>query len=87
MPLDNKHECIYECNRNVKCECSDCSTCRYNPKESKKKQYYASGMALIEGKWMSCGWIIEADSFVEAAKIAEADEKFRVHSLSDNVMY
>lgn len=44
-------------------------------------------MTLIEGRWQSCGWTIEANSFVEAVKIAEADEKFRIHSLSDNVMY
>lgn len=87
MPTDRKHCCIYACNKGVMCKCSECSICKYNPKESQKKQYYASGMALIEGKWMSCGWTIEAESFVEAAKIAEADEKFRLHSLSDNVMY
>ena len=44
-------------------------------------------MTLIDGKWLSCGWTIEEDSFVEAAQIAEADEKFRIHSLSDNVVY
>lgn len=57
--------------------------------ESKKelKHYYASGMSLVEGKWQSCGWTIKAESFVEAAKIAEADKTFRIHSLSDNVMY
>lgn len=89
MPIDKKHGCIYECNKGVKCECPECSTCRHNPKkeESKKKLYYASGMSLIEGRWQSCGWTIEANSFVEAAQIAEADEKFRIHSLSDNVMY
>ena len=89
MPIDKEHGCVYECNKGVECECSDCSTCEYNPKkeESKKKLYYASGMALIEGKWQSCGWTIEANSFVEATQIAEADEKFRIHSLSDNVMY
>ena len=53
----------------------------------KLKNYYASGMALIEGRWQSCGWMIEASSFVEAAKIAEEDEKFRIHSLSDNIVY
>lgn len=58
-------------------------------KESKKKlnRYYASGMTLVEGKWQSCGWTIEAESFVEAAKIAEADKSYRIHSLSDNVMF
>ena len=55
--------------------------------EPKKKQYYASGMSLVNGKWQSCGWTIEANSFVEAAKIAEADKNFRIHSLKDGVMY
>ncbi|MBO5319005.1 MAG: hypothetical protein J6B01_04860 [Ruminococcus sp.] len=54
---------------------------------SKLKRYYASGMSLIEGKWQSCGWTIEAESFVEAAKIAEADKNFRIHSLTDSVVY
>jgi hypothetical protein len=51
------------------------------------KHYRASGMTLVDGNWQSCGWTIEASSFTEAAKIAEADETFRLHSLSDNVMY
>ena len=87
MTIDREHRCIYECNIEIKCECNDCSICQYNPKKTTLKQYYASGMTLIEGRWQSCGWTIEANSFVEAAKIAEADEKFRIHSLSDNVMY
>lgn len=62
--------------------------CKVNSgKETKLKRYYASGMVLVEDRWQSCGWSIEANSFVEAAQIAEADEKFRMHSLSDNVMY
>ena len=89
MPIDKEHGCIYECNKGIKCESSDCSTCEHNPKnkESKKKQYHASGMLLVGGRWQSCGWTIEANSFVEAAQIAEADEAFRIHSLTDNVMY
>ena len=61
----------------------------YNSKKEvqNKKLYYASGMTLIEGKWQSCGWNIEANSFVEAAQIAESDKNFRIHSLSDNVIY
>lgn len=51
------------------------------------KHYYASGMSLVEGKWQSCGWMIEAESFVEAVKIVESNKTFRLHSLSDNVMY
>jgi uncharacterized protein YciI len=51
------------------------------------KHFYVSGMSYVEGRWASCGWIIEAENFVEASKIAEADEKFRVHSISDNVNY
>lgn len=51
------------------------------------KRYYASGMSLVNGEWKSCGWTIETHSFVEAAKIAEADETFRIHKLSDNVNY
>lgn len=87
MPIKN-HECVYEINKGIKCECSDCNNCVYNPKNKQiKKQYYASGMTLVEGKWQSCGWTIEANSFVEAAQIAESDEKFRIHSLSDNVLY
>lgn len=89
MPIDNKHNCIYECNKGIKCKCSDCSVCEHNPKkeEPKKKQYYASGMSLVEGRWQSCGWTIEAESFLEAAQIAEAEETFRIHSLSDTVVY
>lgn len=56
-------------------------------KDDSKKLYYASGMALVEGRWQSCGWQIEAESFTEAARIAEADETFRLHSLKDNVAY
>lgn len=55
--------------------------------ETKLKQYHASGMALIEGRWQSCGWTIEASSFTEAAKIAEADEKFRLHSITDTLVH
>lgn len=57
--------------------------------ESKKnlKQYYASGMTLINGSWKSCGWTIEAHSFAEAAQIAENDKTFRIHLLSDNILY
>lgn len=80
MPIDKECGCIYECNKGVKCE--------YNPKkeETKKHLYYASGMSLVEGRWQSCGWTIEAESFLEAALIAVADETFRIHSLSNNVM-
>lgn len=88
MPIDKKHKCIYECNKEIECKCSDCNICRYSPKkQTKKKYYYASGLMLMEGRWQSCGWSIEANSFAEAAQIAEADEKFRIHSLSDSVMY
>lgn len=89
MPIDKEHGCIYECNKGIKCECSKCSACEHYPKkeESKKKLYYASGMALVEGKWQSCGWPIEAESFAEAAQIAEADKTFRIHSLNDCVVY
>lgn len=57
--------------------------------ENKKnlKQYYASGMTLINGSWKSCGWTIEAHSFAEAAQIAENDKTFRIHLLSDNILY
>ena len=51
------------------------------------KQYYASGMTFINGSWKSCGWTIEAHSFAEAAQIAENDKTFRIHTLSDNVIY
>ena len=53
----------------------------------KLKQFYASGMTLINGSWKSCGWTIEAHSFSEAAQIAENDKTFRIHTLSDNVIY
>ena len=67
----------------------DLNSGKIQVEEPKKelKRYYASGMLLINGKWQSCGWSIEAESFVEAAKIAEADKTFRIHSLSDSVMY
>ena len=65
----------------------DLNSGKIEVEEPKKKQYYASGMSLVDGKWQSCGWTIEADSFLEAAKIAEADKTFRIHSLSDSVVY
>ena len=55
--------------------------------KSELHHYYASGMAFIEGRWKSCGWTIDAPSFIEAARIANSDDNFRIHSLSDNVMY
>lgn len=33
MPIDKEHGCIYECNKGIKCECSDCSVCKHNPKK------------------------------------------------------
>lgn len=88
IPLNEEHRCIYEYNKGIECECPDCSICKHTPKmEIELKKYYASGMTLLEDRWVSCGWSIEAQSFVEAAQIAEADKKFRLHSLSDNVMY
>lgn len=54
MPIDKEHRCIYECNKGIKCECFDCNICEHNPKkEVTCKQYYASGMALIDGRWQS----------------------------------
>lgn len=58
-----------------------------NKESSELKHYIASGMTLINGSWQSCGWTIEAHSFTEAAQIAENDETFRLHSLTDNVTY
>lgn len=89
MPYDEKHECMYECNKGIKCECHDCNICINSPKkrDPELKLYYASGMTLIDGKWQSCGWTIEAKSFAEAARIADEDPTFRIHKLSDNVMY
>ena len=83
MPLDKKKNCIYECNKEIQCEYSDCNSCQHKP----KSMYYASGMSLVDGHWQSCGWPIEASSFLEAAQIATSDKTFRVHSLSDNVVY
>lgn len=65
----------------------DLNSGKIEVEEPKKKQYYASGMSLVNGKWQSCGWTIEAESFLEAAKIAEADKTFKIHSLSDDVVY
>lgn len=33
MPIDKKHECIYDCNKGIKCECSECNNCEHNPKQ------------------------------------------------------
>lgn len=65
----------------------DLNSGKIEVEEPKKKRYYASGMSLVDGKWQSCGWTIKADSFLEAAKIAEADKTFRIHSLRDGVVY
>ncbi len=54
--------------------------------ENKSNLYYASGMSLVNGEWQSCGLTIEANSFSEAAKIAEDDKTFRIHSLRDGVI-
>ena len=72
MPIKN-HDCIYECNKGIKCECCDCDICEHNPnkKKAKHKHYYASGMTLIDGRWATCSWTIEANSFAEAAQIAK----------------
>ena len=32
MPIDKEPKCIYECNKNIKCECNDCNICIYKPK-------------------------------------------------------
>ena len=53
--------------------------------ETKKHLYYASGMSLVEGRWQSCGWTIEAESFLEAAKIAEADIVHNIEALEDEL--
>ena len=76
--------CIYKCNEGIKCKCTNCSVCEHNPKKEKPKlkKYYASGKSLIDGEWQSCGWTIEANSFAEAAKIAEDDKTFKIHSLT-----
>jgi hypothetical protein len=65
--------------------CNNCPVDKILHKESKPKQktYYASGKSFIDGRWQTCGWSIEANSFEEAARIAEADENFRLHSLYD----
>lgn len=54
--------------------------------ESPKRLYCASGMLLIKDEWRSYDWLIEAESFLEAAQIAAAEETFKIHSLSDEVM-
>lgn len=51
------------------------------------KTFYASGMSFVNGHWASCGWSIEATSFAEAARIAEEDKNYRIHSLSDSVIF
>lgn len=33
MPLNKK--CIYECNKGIKCEYTDCNICKLNPKKFK----------------------------------------------------
>lgn len=86
--------CRYECREHEFCRgCTFIKTSSNNEKEKKEtkeeklKNYYASGLTLVEGRWQSCGWNIQAHSFTEAAQIAENDEKFRLHSLSDCVVY
>lgn len=79
--------CMYKCNLGIRCEGAKCENCEHNPEISKKRKFHASGMSLIDGKWQSCGWTIEATSFSEAARVAESDGTFRLHSLSDGVMY
>lgn len=84
---DEKKQVMYEEESLADLLFDDLNSGKIEVEEPKKKQYYASGMSLVEGRWQSCGWTIEADSFLEAAKIADADETFRMHSLSDNVAY
>lgn len=46
--------------------------------------YYATGMTLSNGEWKECYWKIKADSLSEAAKIAESDKAFYLHSIKDD---
>lgn len=89
MPIKNDcyENCIHKCEKCTPYHCKNCMFSEDITKENKEKDmnlkiYYASGKALVDGKWQSCGWSIRAHSFTEAAKIAEADETFRIHSLS-----
>lgn len=42
------------------------------------RSFHISGKSFVDGGWYSCGWDIQAKSFEEAAKIAEADPTFQV---------
>lgn len=89
--------CRIECREHEFCRgCTFIKTSSNDEKERKKeteseedklKIYHASGKSLVDGSWKTCGWDIQAHSFTEAAQIAENDEKFRLHSLSDCVVY
>ena len=51
---------------------------------SNTKVYRASGVKLSNGEWWKCYWKIEANPLSEAAKIAESDNSFRLHSIRES---
>ena len=52
--------------------------------KSNTKVYHASGVKLSNGEWWKCCRKIEANSLSEAAKIAESDNTFRLHSIRES---
>ena len=45
MPVKD-HGCIYECNKGIKCMCTDCDYCLYKPDTSDKKVNTTTGKQL-----------------------------------------
>ena len=55
--------------------------------KSNTKVYHASGVKLSNGEWWKCCRKIEANSLSEAAKIAESDNSFRLHSIRESFVW
>ena len=54
MPLDKKHECIYECNRGIKCMCTDCNYCLHKPDNTENEA--AKGNTSFSNPYDDSNW-------------------------------
>ena len=54
MPLDKKHECIYECNRGIKCMCTDCNYCLHKPDNTENEA--AKGNTSVSNPYDDSNW-------------------------------
>lgn len=53
MPLRNEN-CIYECNKDKKCTCTDCDYCTLKPyqhQENPNEDFFECQNEYLEGSW------------------------------------